>query len=108
MIVKHTYSEGGTWRPSVDQKEKHLSNPGEISALKLSCGSTSAVVVIYDAKSSADVIPANMKWYLDAAAAGNDNNCFSSPLIFRKGVYAVCEQGWQGNPVVCYTKVGGF
>jgi hypothetical protein len=63
-----------------------------VTALSLKSGKGAATISIYDASDSTGATPTNLKWVLDAAAAGNDNQPFPSPIIFRKGIFAVCEQ----------------
>lgn len=106
MIVKNTYSKGGVWKPSTSEKEKYLADAGEFSTLKLSAGTGGSTVYLYDAKTSANATENNLKWVLDCSAASNDINIFSSPLLFEKGVYAVCKTGWQYNPIVSLAKIG--
>lgn len=93
-------SDTAIWKPVDTETSKKIGGPSEVSALSLK-GGGAAYVAIYDATDSAGAIPANLKWILDTAAAGNDNQSFDSPIIFRKGIFAVCEQGINFNPVLC-------
>jgi len=106
MLVKHTYSLAGVWKPTDTEKEKKISGSNEVTCLKLSSGGGAATVAIYDATVAAEATPSNLKWWLDCSTTDNDINVFASPLSFTKGVYAVCEQGWDFNPVVCISVIG--
>ena len=94
MIVKHTYSIPNLWEPDVEGvTTKQLASSGrEVTALKLSAGAGSAVVALYD-NGDGNANPTDRKWVLDASTTDNDGMAFSSPLSFKKGIYAVLEQG---------------
>lgn len=100
-------SRSAIWRPNQDpanpQLEKKLAGPCEVTALSLKAGGGSAAVALYDGSdtNAKNGIPI---WYLDASTTDNDNQSFDEALIFTKGVYAVCEEGLSGNPIVCIAK----
>lgn len=105
MTGKQTSSIPGVWKPTADEPAKKLANGCEITTLKLSSGSGAAFVSFYDGESASDATPANLKWVLDCSSTDNDAQVFSNPLIFTRGVYAVCEQGVGHNPVVCIARI---
>jgi len=105
MIVKNTYSDPGVWRPGVGETEKKVAGPCEVSALKLAASGGAAAIAIYDAATSAQASPSNLKWFLDASTADVDSQVFVSPLVFQKGVYAIVEQGANLNPVLCISRI---
>jgi len=105
MICKQTTSISGVWKPSTSETSKKLAGPCEITALKLAAGGGASVVAIYNGSSSADVIPANLAWVLDASTTDIDSQVFPNPISFSKGVFAVVEQGADFNPMVCISKV---
>ena len=74
-----------------------------MAVLKLAAGGGAAVVSIYDSIGSDS--PTGLVWVLDASTTDVDCQVFANPLAFTKGVYAVCDQGWDFNPVVCIAKV---
>jgi len=88
------------WKPTTDETSKKLAGSCEVTALKLSAGSGAAAVAIYDGVDSDDAIPNNLRWFLDASTTDNDAQSFDG-IVFLKGVFAVCEQGINFNPVVC-------
>ena len=90
----------GVWKPSVTESEKKLAGSCEITNLSLKAGGGAAFVAFYDAVDSAGAIPSNLKWVLDASTTDVDNESFAG-LVFSRGVYAICEQGADFNPVVC-------
>lgn len=92
---------GGTWKPSSSERAKKLADSCEVTNLSLKSGSGAAAVAIYDGTSDQDAIPANLKWFLDASTQDADNEIFEG-LVFTKGIYAVCEQGYDFSPVVCF------
>jgi hypothetical protein len=94
-------SDTAVWKPSATETQKKVSGPNEVTALSLKSGAGPAVISIYDATDVTGVNDTNLKWVLDSAAAGNDNQSFLSPIIFRKGIFAVCEQGPNFNPIFC-------
>ena len=105
MIIKNTYAISGTWKPSTAEQAKQLAGSCEVSAVKLAAGGGSAVVALYNGNKAGDAIPANLQWFLDASTTDVDAQIFPNPLRFEKGVYAVCEQGWDFNPVVCIARI---
>lgn len=90
----------GTWKPTGSAPAKKLAGSCEVSNLSLKSGGGAAVVSFYDGVSAQDVIDANLRWVLDASTTDADNNTFAEGLVFEKGVYAVCEQGADTNPIV--------
>lgn len=90
------------YKPVAAVEEKKIAGPCEISALALKTGGGAATVSLYDGIAAQDKIPANLKWVLDASTTVPDNQSFDSPLIFKKGIYAVFEQGGDTNPALCY------
>lgn len=107
MIVKNTYSNGGVWRPDIDggASGRKLAGPCEVSFLKLIGSGAAATVAIYDSNDGSQLM--NPKWYLDASTAYDDTNPFPNPLAFRRGVWAVLEQGTGTNSIVCIATTGG-
>lgn len=94
-------SDTAVWKPSTGETSKKIGGPNEVTALSLKSGGAAATVSIYDAADQAGATESNLKWVLDAAAPGNDNQSFNSPLIFKKGIFAVCDQGNNFNPILC-------
>lgn len=94
-------AEPAIWKPTTDEPAKKIGGPNEVTALSLKSGGGSAVISIYDSADSGGATPTNLKWVLDSATTGNDNQSFPDPIIFRKGMYAVCEQGLNFNPILC-------
>lgn len=98
------------WKPTSAEKSKKLQGSVEVTALKLSAGGGAAHVSIYD---SADLNGCNdnsLRWVLDASTTDNDFNPFEGPIGFSKGVFAICDQGWDFNPevmVACRKYPGG-
>lgn len=88
------------WKPVTGDTEKRLAGACEVTALKLSAGGGAAAVSIYDGEDSDDVTPNNLRWFLDASTTDNDAQSFDG-IVFLKGVYVVCEQGVNFNPVFC-------
>lgn len=95
-------ANSGVWKPQsgAGGDRKKLAGPCEVTALKLSAGGGAAFVSIYDGTQDSDVNDSNLKWVLDASTTDNDMQSFFDGLIFKKGVYAICEQGINFNPVV--------
>jgi hypothetical protein len=96
--------DSGVWKPTPAETQKKLAGAGEVRNLSLKSGGAAAAVSFYDGTSVADVIDTNLKWVLDASQQTADNEKFDG-LIFRKGVFAVCEQGIGFTPVVCISMV---
>lgn len=94
-------SNSGVWQPTNTETEKKVAGSCEVSALALKAGGGAAVVSLYDGNSTQDAVPANKKWVLDASTSDSDNQSFTIPITFKKGVYAVCEQGAGTNPILC-------
>lgn len=94
-------SEPAVWKPSAAEPSKKIGGPNEVTALSLKSGKGASTVSLYDASDSSGAILANLKWVLDAATTGNDNQSFPSPIIFRKGIFAVCEIGLDFDPILC-------
>lgn len=93
------------WKPTAAESAKKLAGPCEISALALKAGAGAAFISLYDGTGPTDVVDANLKWVLDASTTDSDNQSFPAPLNFRKGVYAICEQGINFNPILCIASV---
>lgn len=93
MIGKITYSIPGIWRITDGERSKKLAGNCEITALKLSSGSGAAFVSIYDIPDD-NYAGKTPVWVLDCSTTDNDTCIFPSPLLFKNGLYAVCEQGW--------------
>lgn len=93
-------ADSGVWQPTVAAPSQKLAGAGECSSLCLKAGGSSAAVLIYDGTTLADAIPANLRWVLDASTTDCDNNFFPKSIIFKKGVFALCDQG-AGNATVC-------
>lgn len=92
-----------TWKPTGSGDSKKLQGSCEITHLSLKAGNGAAVVYIYDCTDSNGANEDSLKWVLDAATTVPDNEDFSSPIAFKKGVFAVCDQGASpANPVLCY------
>ncbi len=89
----------GTWRPGTGETSKKLAGPCEITNLKLAASGAPAVVAFYDSMDSAD----DLKWVLDASTTDTDSDTFEG-LIFKKGVYAVLEQGANSNAIICIAR----
>ncbi len=101
MIDKLTTSRGGIWRPTTAVKEKQMAGGCELVLAKLVSGGGACTVELYDATGSAGASENNLKWVLDSSTTFADSAPFSHPLLFSKGIYAKCVQGWDFNPVVC-------
>lgn len=89
------------WLPTASEPDKKLQGAGECSALKLAANAGAAHVSIYDATTLAACTPNSRRWVLDASTTDVDAQCFTEPLTFSKGVYAVCEQGVGLGAEVC-------
>lgn len=94
-------SNPAVWKPSTSEVRKQLAGSCEISALSLKSGGPVAVS-FYDGVDQTAETPANLKWVLEVSSVGNDNQNFSLPIIFKKGMWAVVEQGVDQNPIVCF------
>lgn len=94
-------SNSGIWQPTTEEVSKKIAGSCEVTALALKAGGGAAVISLYDGNSTQDVTLANKKWVLDASTSDSDNQSFASPIIFKKGVFAVCEQGMNVNPILC-------
>jgi hypothetical protein len=106
MISKQTYSQSAVWLPDTEgNTSKKLAGSCEVSVLKLIASASAAHVKFYDSASSADNIPNNLKWVLDASTTDVDYQVFVNPLVFKKGVYAVLEQGSGFSPMICISTV---
>lgn len=94
--------DSGVWKPvgNNNGEGKKLAGPCEVFNLALKSGGGAAVASFYDGTTDADVIPANLKWMLDSSTADADADVFQG-LVFKKGVYAVLDQGAGTNPVIC-------
>lgn len=95
-------SISSVWKPTVNGDSKKIQGSCEVSSLKLSAGGGAAFVSIYDSKDQAGANENSLRTVLDASTTDNDFNAYpgDSKLIFEKGVFAVCEQGGNFNPVV--------
>jgi hypothetical protein len=93
-------AQSSVWKPTTAEKAKKLQGAVEISSLCLKSGGSS-FVSIYDATTENECNENSLRWVLDAAAATPDNNFFTEPIVFAKGVFAICDQGWDANPHVC-------
>jgi hypothetical protein len=89
----------GVWKPTSEVPSKKIAGSCEVTNLSLKAGNGAAVVSFYDGSSDGDAVPANLKWVLDASTTSSDNERFDG-LVFKKGVFAVCEQGVNFNPIV--------
>lgn len=94
--------DSGVWKPSNLERSKKLAASCEVRNLSLKAGGGAVVVSFYDGVDDTDVTPAKLKWVLDASTQNSDGDKFDG-LVFKKGVYAVCEQGFDTNPIVCIT-----
>lgn len=94
-------SEPIIWKPTVAEPSRLLETACEVSALSLKSGAGSAHVSLYDAKDISGTTPNALKWTLDCSTTDNDNQSFDSPLIFRKGLFAICDNGLDFNAEVC-------
>jgi hypothetical protein len=90
-----------TWKPIANGEGKALQGTCEVTALKLAAGGGAAFVSIYDSTNASGCNDASLKWVLDASTTDTDNSTFNSPIVFQKGVFGVCDQGGNFNPVVC-------
>lgn len=88
------------WKPVSGNTDEKIQGSCEVTALKLSSGNGAAVVAVYDATSLTECNENSLRWFLDASTTDNDAQSFDG-LVFKKGVYLVCEQGVGFNPVVC-------
>jgi hypothetical protein len=93
------------WKPTPTETEKLVQGSCEVSALKLAAGGGAAVVSIYDAKNSIEANENALRWVLDASTTDNDAQSFCAPLVFKKGVYAKCEQGEGQNSILCVAAI---
>ena len=89
------------WKPSAGTPDQKIQGAVEITALKLAAGGGAAVVSIYDSSNLLGCNDNSLRWVLDASTTDVDSQVFCSPLIFTKGVYAICEQGIGFNPILC-------
>lgn len=95
-------SRSGIWKPTASEKEKKIADSCEVTALALKAGGGAAVIALYDGvDSTCKNDQGNLKWVLDASTTDSDNQSFSEPIIFKRGMYAVCEQGELNNPILC-------
>lgn len=98
-------SLSAVWKPTSQEPQKKLADSCEISHVSLKGGAGAAVVSLYDGQDASCLNDqGNLKWVSDASAATPDNDDFAHPIVFRKGVFAVCEQGIGSNPIFCYAK----
>ena len=102
MIVQHTYSLPVVWEPDLEGVvAKQIASSGrEVTALKLSSGAGAAFISLYDSNMGAADLT-HKRWVLDASTEDNDAQIFTSPIVFKKGIYAVLEQGTGNNPKLC-------
>ena len=102
MASKQTYSKSIVWQPGVEgNTAKQLVTSGrELTVLALKSGAGAAVVSFYDSN-VATTNYADLKWVLDCSTTDTDSQVFPNPLFFKKGVYAVLDQGVGSNPIVC-------
>ncbi len=99
MISLQTYSESGVFIfDGGSNTAFKIAGPCEVSKLKLSALAAPAFVSIYDAADASGAIPSQRKWFLDAGVAACDSDVFPNPLTFKRGVYAICEDGGGSNP----------
>lgn len=103
-IVKQTFATPGYWKPATANEGKQLAGPCEVSVLKLTAGSSAAHVTIYDSSTST-TNPNKIVWVLDASTQDDDCQVFTNPLVFKNGVYAVCDQGSTFNAEICIARV---
>ena len=103
MICKQAYAIPGVWQITSSVTTKQVAGSCEISSFKLISTGGSAHVKLYDSVGSAD--SSSLKWALDSSLYTNDSHDFSNPLVFEKGVYAVCEDGFSFSPILCLSKV---
>lgn len=96
-------SNPAVWRvPATGLAEAKLAGPCEISGLSLKGGSGAGLISLYDGTDASAKNDTNLKWVLDASISGVDNQPFPLPIVFKKGIYAVCEQGQANNVILCF------
>jgi hypothetical protein len=108
MITKNTYAKTAIWRPDSEGSttKQLVSSSVEVGSFKLTSGSLSAFVSLYDSNQTSGQPNANdLRWALDTSTTGSDAEEFTYPLLFTKGIYAVLEQGSGGNPILCMSVI---
>lgn len=95
-------ANSGVWKPTDQEQEKKIAGSCDLTHVSLKAGGAAAVVSLYDGNSSDDKKPTNLRWVLDASTGTPDNEDFSEPLNFKKGIYAVLEQGNNFNAILCF------
>lgn len=98
-------SQPNVWLPTPTESSKLLQTGCEVTALSLKAGGGPVHVSLYDCKDSNGANPNALRWTLDAAQQDTDSETFASPLIFRKGLFAVCDEGLDFNAQVCYASL---
>jgi hypothetical protein len=93
-------NDSGVWKPAGINDSKKLAGPCELDHISLKTGGTAGFVSIYDAADSSGATPSNLKWQLDASTTVPDNEQLNG-LVFKKGIFAIVEQG-DANLSVCY------
>jgi len=108
MITKGAVSIPAVWNPDQEGTvAKKLANSCEITALKLTGNAGAAYISLYDGVEAGDAKPTNLKWAMDSSQQTPDTDIFSSPLVFKRGVYAVLEQGAGSGSVLCLAATRG-
>lgn len=105
MAQKQTYSRPSVFEFVGSETTKQIASSGvEVSSLKLIASASAAVVSLYDT-SGTNPQSTDKKWVLDASTSDNDVQNFSNPLGFKKGIYAVLEQGANSNAKLCIAMI---
>lgn len=94
-------SAAAVWRPAAGETSKKIGVASEVTALSLKSGTGAATVALHDVTDASQANQNTVKWVLDAAIGGNDNQSFASPIIFTRGIVAVVEQGDGNNLALC-------
>ena len=94
-------SDSLVWKPSDTETAKKLQTACEVSAITLHAGAGGAHISLYNAVDANGATESELKWTIDCSAQSDDNVPFTSPIVFTKGVYAVCVTGFNFNPELC-------
>lgn len=93
-------NDSGVWKPAGNNDSKKLAGPCEVDHLSLKTGATAGFVSFYDAVDINGAVPTALRWQLDASTTVPDNEQLNG-IVFKKGLFAVVEQG-DANLSICY------
>ena len=93
MSQKLTYSLPIVWDPDTEGNTAKViaTSSQEVTALKaVSAKGVAGLIFLYD---SGTANATDLRWVMDIPSGSPDIQTFSYPLVFKKGIYAVMEQG---------------